>query len=348
MKIIISPYTVFLFLLILIGCTENTAIMPSTAPVLISTSMLPEEDITSSPDNFQVPTAIITSSPSTSFELVIKGRIALIGPSRSESSIRVIELENDSENGVTGMGHGSLSWSPDGQWIAFDGGEPLSQQTDIFIIRPNGSDLKQLTNNLIGESHLDWSPNGKSLVFTYDNHVQPTDLALINVENNSLTLITNTEGYESHPSWSPDSNQIAYLYADNNNSPLELWIMDSDGKNSRRVIDHPIAFGRLSWSPDGEYIAFISGDISEDCGEIYMVRPNGSDLSRLTNLSNCATGLIWSPDGKYIAFISRNLTTTSDWQIHIINIEDGSVALITKNSDLPINDIDWAQTPLAY
>jgi Tol biopolymer transport system component len=339
-----SQYIVFLLVLMLIGCTQNTPMEASPTSVSPSTSTRNAQAATSTAAEVQIATASLAPLPSGGSEMFFQGSIALIGPTRSEDNIRILNLENDTEQSVTGMGYGSLAWSPDGQWIAFDGGKPLSQQTDIYMIRPDSSQLKRLTNSPQGKSDLDWSPDGKSLVYTYDNHIQPSDLALISIENNSSVLLTATEGYESHPTWSPDGRQIAYLFAESNNSPLELWTMDSDGKNSKRLIDHPISFSRIGWSPDGKWIAFVSGETSKDCGNIYVVQSNGDELTQLTHLSGCATSLVWSPDGKSIAFIGRNRTSRKGWQVYIMDNKGKNIAAITDEAELSIYDIDWTQS----
>ena len=47
--------------------------------------------------------------------------------------------------------------SPDGQWIAFD---TTSPQEDLFVIRPDSTGLRQLTNDLARDRIPRWSPDG--------------------------------------------------------------------------------------------------------------------------------------------------------------------------------------------
>ena len=73
-------------------------------------------------------------------------------------------------------GGGAPVWSPDGQWIAFGGAvahEGPMSQIDLWLIAPNGSDLKRLTYGQEGEVNDPslnetgprWSPDGASLIF---------------------------------------------------------------------------------------------------------------------------------------------------------------------------------------
>src|ERR1044071_4674218 len=59
------------------------------------------------------------------------------------------------------------SWSPDGRWIAFTSTRGSAQQlAGAFIIRPDGTGLRQVIVNDLDASHPVWSPDGKQLAFS--------------------------------------------------------------------------------------------------------------------------------------------------------------------------------------
>ena len=92
--------------------------------------------------------------------------------------------------------------------------------------------------------------------------------------------------------------QIAFFSARDGNS--EIYVMDADGKNQRRLIHHPADDGLPSWSPDGQKIAF-SSDRNGGKIQIYVMDSDGKNPIRLTDGVNDRNPA-WSPDRQRIAF----------------------------------------------
>ena len=92
--------------------------------------------------------------------------------------------------------------------------------------------------------------------------------------------------------------QIAFTSGRDGNS--EIYVMDADGKNQRRLTNHPATDFNPSWSPDGKKIAFSSyrngGNI-----QIFVMDSDGQNPIRLTGGVN-DWNPAWSPDGQKIAF----------------------------------------------
>lgn len=55
-------------------------------------------------------------------------------------------------------------WSPDGQWIAF--ASDRSGELEIWVVRPDGSGLKQVTSGPGSKTWPSWSPDGKRILYT--------------------------------------------------------------------------------------------------------------------------------------------------------------------------------------
>jgi Tol biopolymer transport system component len=103
------------------------------------------------------------------------------------------------------------------------------------------------------------------------------------------------------PTWSPDGKQIAFVSDRDGND--EIYVMNVDGSNVKRLTNNPEQDLFPSWSPDGEWIVFsTTRDVD---AEIYKMNKNGGSLIRLTDDPAADSNPAWSPDNTRIAFISR-------------------------------------------
>ncbi len=95
--------------------------------------------------------------------------------------------------------------------------------------------------------------------------------------------------------------KIAFASARDGN--LEIYVMDGDGSNQKRVTVNPARDSLPAWSPDGKKIAFVSNrnNANKDHQQIWVIDADGKNPIRLTD------GLVdtypdWSPDGTRIVY----------------------------------------------
>ena len=99
------------------------------------------------------------------------------------------------------------------------------------------------------------------------------------------------------------SRRTKIAFASVRDGNVEIYVMDGDGSNQRRVTVNPAMDSLPAWSPDGKKIAFVSNrnNVNKDHKQIWVIDTDGKNPIRLTD------GLVdsypdWSPDGTKIVY----------------------------------------------
>src|SRR5262249_42346201 len=105
--------------------------------------------------------------------------------------------------------------------------------------------------------------------------------------------------------FSPDGRQIVFRSSRDGNH--EIYLMDADGKNPRRLTDNPATDTAPSFSPKGNQIAFTSN--RENGYQVYTIdiSPEGvpGPARRITNTQGLNMHPRYSPDGEWLIFTSN-------------------------------------------
>jgi TolB protein len=182
-------------------------------------------------------------------------------------------------------------WSPDGERLAFDSG-------DLFTIKPDGSELFQITeyNNGFFPS---WSPQSDKLVFdtAYQDARGANAIWIISSDGtNSKDISQHGLGEWRDPSWSFSGQKILHLRFLTGVFGEEIFVMDTTGATAQRLTQNEHNDRYPTWSPDDSEIAWTILD--EGNNEIWLMMADGSNQRKLTEGAMPA----WSPDGQQLAY----------------------------------------------
>lgn len=142
--------------------------------------------------------------------------------------------------------------SPDGKWLAFHN---EGKQEDIFVVKTDGTGLRQLTNDVHKDRYPRWSPDGR--VAFQSDHGGEHEIRLINPEGSTVEHLTKPSGLRlDFPVWSPDGRRLAYTVPET--GPTLIGVV-KPWKNSPKPVIVPPELGPRfnvwSWSPDGRKLA---------------------------------------------------------------------------------------------
>ena len=243
-----------------------------------------------------------------------------------------------------------LAWAGDGKSAYFKIDSLNSGR--VVRIHTNGK-LDEL--DLIRWTYdLSVKPNSENFTFTFSRGLG-TGSELHFSQNHGLRvekLYADQLNYISFARYSPDGSQITFIKIPDSQTPFtvgELWLMNADGANARKLADADAGHGyAANWSPDGTQIAFVKRENPDDesanqsveslMSNIYSLNVQTGDISQITHFAKGrAETPHWSPDGNTLAF---NVVLNGRMEVQIVELHSGQIRpLLMESACCPV----WIQ-----
>jgi Tol biopolymer transport system component len=218
-----------------------------------------------------------------------------------------------------GRGKTTCAWMhPDGTKVLFasthDDESAADKQRAEFELRKSGK-----------ERRYSWD---------YDEHFE---LYEFDRKTHKYRKLTNARGYDAEGSWSPDgkliaftSNRRAYVgqLTETEQKQFELdpanvndiYIMDADGNNVRRLTAEPGYDGGPFFSPDGERLCWRHFSPNGAIAEVWTMKVDGSDKRQITRLGAMSWAPFYHPSGQYLIF-TTNRHGFANFELYLTDVE---------------------------
>jgi Tol biopolymer transport system component len=175
---------------------------------------------------------------------------------------------------------GHPKWSRDGQWLTFNRTfDPADKggggDSAIMQVRPDGSDLRVVTDSPRVETFPSFSADGRRIVFIewFPNAAgernRNGDLVIVDIESKTRAKLTTSDGFDGQPYWGPSGEWIYF------SSPVR----GSSGSNEVVTLRiRPDGTGQTILTPlDGA--PEVRGIPSSDERTLYFNKPGGGRVT---------------------------------------------------------------------
>ncbi len=208
-------------------------------------------------------------------------------------------------------------WSADGHRIAFIRCSGASG--GIFVVPTLGGPDRRIAEFGSCPGNLDWSPDGRLLVFPNRDSTEATEgLFLLSVATGKRTRLTTPTKLESdsEPKFSPDGKSVAFVRT-HDLIVGDVFVVFVDAGEPRRVTHIGGDMAGLAWTSDGEEIVFAATSREMGNNALWRVKARGGAPERVTELAAVnATEPAISRQGHRLAY--RHVTTNANiWQIRL-------------------------------
>ncbi len=241
---------------------------------------------------------------------------------------------------------GDPVWSPNSERFVFAAlrfSEDLGPESNVFVMRTDGSGLTQLTapNSDYLNTDPAWSPDSSRIAFIRrtKGDAGGIGIGVVNADGSGETDLFMPDialSVDGRLSWSPDGKRLAFQGGEFSDTAFAgrvpgIYVINADGSGLTQLTKLGGFLYGLAWSPDGAHIAFIDGNT------LFIIGADGSQLTRLASRllrdpdASCpgsVPSLAWLPDGKRIAYVTDR---DGNAEIYVVNVDGTGEINLTNN-----------------
>ncbi|MFQ5485944.1 MAG: hypothetical protein ACE5DO_11520, partial [Desulfobacterales bacterium] len=232
-----------------------------------------------------------------------------------------------------------ISVSSDSKWLAYT--SERKKFTDLWLRSADPSVVvlpRRLTNDPGRESSPVFSPDGRFIAYTSENHDAKGDIFLLDLKDPQTRTVrlTGPDTEDGAPSFSPDGKKL-YFHQKKADDPdrtiVSLGIDQRTDLHHKKLMPEKLPIGGdgafPSISPDGLMLAFVSYRYN-DSGDIFVFDLKTKKVQPVTFGPYIDFFPSWSEDSKHIFFSRFSIDSNHDGTI---DVKDNAVIFKTGLSE---------------
>jgi dipeptidyl aminopeptidase/acylaminoacyl peptidase len=232
---------------------------------------------------------------------------------------------------------GFVRWSPDGSGLVFGKARGGDENSQLFWLSPDGSEIRALTNDpKIRHNFGGWSHDGKKISYSSNKRNKDFfDIYVMDVASGREELVYQQDGSNSPVAWSFDDRWLVVSHANEQLSQdNDLYLVSLETKQATHLTPHEgsAEFEDVNFTRDGKYILLSTNDKREFASLARMNLSNKSvEILDDTQWDLASTAI--SDDGRMFAYtINRDGFS----ELHIRELgADGKLSAKSETVKLP-------------
>lgn len=182
------------------------------------------------------------------------------------------------------------NWYPDSRSLVFYSRKEGDRRSRLYKVGAwGGADAEVLqweSKSLFGDSP---SLLGKGQIVYHLILSEDCNIHIMNLDGFVNRVLVEKIGQaRGAPAGSPDGSRVAFMKRQDGN--WDVYVVNADGSNLKRLTDDPAIDGIPTWSPDGRYIAFASNRGGQ--WAVWVVNPDGGTPQKLFDVGGSIDGIV--------------------------------------------------------
>jgi len=186
------------------------------------------------------------------------------------------------------------------------------------------------------KAEIELRKSGKQKRYSWD-YDETYEIQEYDFKSKKYRNLTNTRGYDAEGCYSPDGKQIVFAsnragyteklnakdqewFEKNPSFMMDIYIMDADGKNVRRLTKAPGYDGGPFFNADGSKICWRRFSREGDTAEVFTMNADGTGEKQLTHLKAMSWAPYFHPTGEYLIF-ATNLQGFANFELYLVDAE---------------------------